>query len=211
MGFLNWFQEKLSSPQRALQAPSGRRPVTRREVPDRFVAGDVSEHRFADLTGRWGGFYVQCGAAHPVAANLVVASGRLTGTMTDRAMESERSVFEKAGLPPQADVQITACLRELLSAATVRYIPELSSESALEGSVQGREVSFRKTYPGEHITVRRIGDRFVGAIIERHVVHYRGELNDAGTKIEGNWWTEPLLGGGGRSAKGSFVLRRYPA
>jgi hypothetical protein len=100
MGFLNWFQEKLSSPRRALQAPSGRRPVTRREVPDRFVAGDVSEHRFADLTGRWGGFYVQCGAAHPVAANLVVASGRLTGTMIDREMESERSVFERAGLPP---------------------------------------------------------------------------------------------------------------
>ncbi|HJZ95624.1 MAG TPA: hypothetical protein VKE70_03915 [Candidatus Solibacter sp.] len=41
--------------------------------------------------------------------------------------------------------------------------------------------------------VYRIGDRHVGTILERHVVHYWGELNHAGTNIEGNWWIEPVL------------------
>jgi hypothetical protein len=217
MGFLDWFRPKPSPPQDSLQSRSDCSAVANRNALDRFFAANASEDRSAELTGRWEGSYIQCGADHAIAADLIVAGGRLTGTMTDGETESERSVFEmalEAGLPPGADELIIAQLRQLVPdapGAPVRSVTQLPSASVLEGSVRGRFVSFRKIYRGEHFSGYRVGDRYVGVVLEHHVVHYQGELNDSGTEIQGNWWIEPARGAGGRRAEGSFWLRRLAA
>ena len=166
-----------------------------------------------DLTGRWAGHYWQRGRAHPITAELTQAGERLTGTMRDAETEFEKSVFEaaaEAGLPPGADEQIVAGLREMLPDARgpVRSTTRLPATSVLEGDVRGRTVSFRKTYQGEHFAGFRVGDREVGVVLEGHVVHYRGQVNDAGTAVEGQWWIDPPPGRGGRRAEGTFTLRR---
>jgi hypothetical protein len=192
-------------------------PVANRNVLDCFFAGNAAGDLSPNLTGRWEGNYVQYGAAHAIAADLVVVGGRLTGRMTDRETQSERSVFEMAlgaGLPPGADELIIAHLRQLVPdapGAPVRSVTHLPPASVLEGSVRGRSVCLRKIYQGEHFSGYRVGDRYVGVVLEHHVVHYQGELDDAVTEIHGKWWIEPARGAGGRRAEGSFSLRRLAA
>jgi hypothetical protein len=172
---------------------------------------------FRQKTGRWEGYHVQQSAARAIVADLVVADRGLTGTMTDSETKSEPSAIEmalEAGLPAGAEGLIIAHLRELISdarSASVRSVTLLPSESVLEGSVRGRLVSFRKTYHGEHFSGYRVGDRYVGVVIEHHVVDYWGKLNDSGTQIQEKWWIEPVRGAGGRRAEGSFLLCRLAA
>jgi hypothetical protein len=165
------------------------------------------------MTGTWIGHYTQHGRSHPITAELTQVGTRLTGTMHDSDTESERSVFEtaaEAGLPPGADEEIVLGLRKMFvdaPQAPVRCAALLPAESRLEGEVRDRTVSFLKTYQGEHFTGFRVGDRYVGAVIEGHQVHYRGELSRDGTSIEGRWWIAPPTEGGVRT-EGGFLLRR---
>jgi hypothetical protein len=166
------------------------------------------------LTGRWSGHYQQFGTPHPISAHLVQQGVRLSGSMRDGETNSERSVFEaamEAGLPPGADEEIIARLREqypdVPASAPVRAVTSLPAESVLEGMVQGRQVYFLKTYQGEHFSGLRVGNRRVGRTVDRHEVHYQGKVNADGTVIEGNWWIEPTQRGE-RRAEGSFQLKR---
>ena len=170
--------------------------------------------RDRDLTGRWDGSYFQHDRHHPIAAELVQVGERLTGSMRDGETDRSSSVFQvafEAGLPPGADEQIVARLREAFPdepAAPIRYLSHLPPASALEGWVRGTALYFLKTYQGTHTGGFAVGDRLVGHRIEGHAVHYSGKLSPDGLEIEGRWWIDPLCESGGRRTEGSFALRR---
>jgi hypothetical protein len=167
-----------------------------------------------DLTGRWDGSYFQHDRPHPISAELVQAGEHLTGSMRDGETDTTSSVFDvafEARLPPGADEQIVARLREAFpdaAATPIRYLTHLPSESALEGWVRGTALDFLKTYQGTHYGGFAVGDRLVGHRTEGHAVHYSGKLSPDGSEIEGRWWIDPPPGSGERRTEGSFTLRR---
>jgi hypothetical protein len=167
-----------------------------------------------DVTGRWVGHYAQYSETHGIAADLVQTGQRLAGTMSDLAPKREQTVFEvalQAGWPPGADEQIIAQLRELFPdapRAPIRYLNEMPAASTLAGKIEGRAVSFLKTYEGEYRTGYLVGDRFVGETISQHEVHYQGRLSADGTEIEGKWWIQRDTEMGLRRLEGDFLLRR---
>jgi hypothetical protein len=164
------------------------------------------------LTGQWTGHYVQRDRRHAIAARLVQANECLTGSMCDEDTDSERSVFEvacEAGLPPGADEQIIARLRELFPdapATPIRYVTHLPKDSILEGWVRGRNVYFKKTYQGTHFGGYKVGDKVVGDENPGHAVHYQGQVSVDGSGIEGKWWIDPV--GAAHRTEGTFALRR---
>jgi hypothetical protein len=168
-----------------------------------------------DVTGRWVGHYGQFSQTHAIAADLVQTGARLAGTMADLTPKRERSVFEaavEAGWPPGADEQIIAQLRELFPdapRAPIRYLNEMPASSVLAGKVEGRSVSFLKTYEGELRSGYLVGDRFVGETIPRHAVHYEGRLSADSTEIEGKWWIPQDRERNARRLEGDFFLRRH--
>jgi hypothetical protein len=167
-----------------------------------------------NITGLWAGDYWQHGRPQPIVANLVQEGERLTGSMRDGVTDKEYSVTElafEAGLPPGGDEQIVDRLRKMFPdapATEIRYVTHLPPESALEGSVKGAEVYFKKTYEGTHYGGYQIGDKLVGYQNAAHVVHYGGRVSSNGEEIDGKWWIENTLGHGPRLGEGSFTLRR---
>jgi hypothetical protein len=103
-----------------------------------------------NLTGAWVGHCVQRDQPHGLHAELVQTRNRIHGMMRDQDTEPESTVYEaaaSAGLPPGADEQITAKLRELAPdepRAPIRFITYLPPDSILEGHMKGGEVYFLK-------------------------------------------------------------------
>ncbi len=167
-----------------------------------------------NLTGPWAGSYCQHGRSQPIAADLVQAGERLSGSMTDAVTDSDRSVTEvalEANLPPGGDEQIVDWLRRMFPdapATEVRYVTHLPPDSALEGWVKGLEVYFLKVYEGTHYGGYLIGDKLVGHQNPTHVVHYGGRVSSDGQSIEGKWWIEDAPGSGRRQTEGEFTLER---
>ena len=167
-----------------------------------------------DLTGDWVGVYYQGGAERPIHARLIQRGDRLTGSMRDGQPDIESSVFDLAvgaGLPPGADEQIEAQLRQAIPdapAGPIRYITHLPPDSALDGRVEGRTVAFRKTYLGAHFGGYRLGDKLVGFQKDEHHVEYEGRLSPDGTTIEGRWWIDPDPDSRGTRTVGEFELCR---
>ena len=167
-----------------------------------------------NLTGTWVGDYSQHSRSSPITAELVQSGDRLTGSMRDGEPDRTSTVFEvaaEAGLPPGADEQIVARLRESFPDAPsseIRYVTHLPPESALEGRVRGSTVTFLKTYRGDHFSGYKVGDRLVGHRVSGHAVQYSGRLSPDGMEIEGRWWIDPDPESGGIRAEGSFLLRR---
>jgi hypothetical protein len=95
-----------------------------------------------NLTGRWDGDYYQHDRPHPILAELVQAGEQLTGSMRDGETDTASSVFDvafEAGLPPGADEQIVARIREAFPdapATPIRYVTHLPPESDLVGWVR---------------------------------------------------------------------------
>jgi hypothetical protein len=169
-----------------------------------------------NVTGHWNGFYSQYDRSHPISADLVQSGDRLTGQMRDEETDSDCSLSEmatRAGLPPGADEQILARLRDMVpdsSGKPVRYASHLPPTSRLEGQVRGQSISFIKKYQGVSFSGFRVGDRLVGVENRAHAVHYQGRLSDDGTEIEGQWWIEADRQHGTVRTEGRFVLRRQP-
>jgi hypothetical protein len=169
-----------------------------------------------NLTGRWIGQYFQRDRPYAIAADLVQAGDRLTGTMRDAVTDREHSVFEaaaEAGLPPGADEHIVAGLRRMMPdapAAPIRCVSHLPPESTLEGQITGRRVYFLKSYQGTHFSGYRVGDKLVVHENSSHAVHYGGQLTPDGMEIEGTWWIDPPRGlaRGTQRTEGRFCLRR---
>ncbi|MFI5456774.1 MAG: hypothetical protein ACHRXM_15110 [Isosphaerales bacterium] len=170
--------------------------------------------REMNLTDRWVGNYFLHGRPWPVAADLVQAGERLTGSMRDGVTDREYSVTEvalEAGLSPGVDEQIVDRLRRMFPdapATPIRYVTHLPPDSALEGWVKDLEVYFLKAYEGTHYGGYQIGDKLVGFQKAAHVVHYGGRVSSDGEEIEGKWWIEDTPGHGPRRAEGAFTLRR---
>ncbi len=166
-----------------------------------------------DLTGVWAGHYAQRDRSHAIHADLVQTGHLLTGVMRDHDTKVENSLFEsaaEAGLPPGADEQIALRLRELYPEdrhAPIRRAMSLPSTSLLMGHVQTSTVYFLKSYQGDHFSGYRIGERRIGVTIAGHSVHYRGQINDAGTEIQGEWRIDPVAQMS-RRTEGAFLLRR---
>jgi hypothetical protein len=169
-----------------------------------------------NVTGRWFGHYLQHDVKHLLTADLVQDGVRLTGTMRDHETEFDRSVFDAmadAGLPPGADEQIIAQLRQAVPGAAnrpVRYVSHLPPESTLEGLLQGQTVYWLKTYQGTEFGGYRVGDEHVGVEVTNPQVHYRGEVSADGTVIEGTWWIDANPRYGTVRTQGQFSLRRRP-
>ena len=168
----------------------------------------------AELTGRWVGHYRQRDREYPIAAELVQVGQRLSGSMRDGQPDRECSTFEaafEAGLPPGADEQIEARLREIVPeapAGPIRYVSNLPTTATLEGVRRGQRVSFLKTYQGTSFGGYKVGDKLVGVRMDGHSVHYEGQLSPDGLVIEGRWWIDADPGYGTRRTEGLFMLRR---
>jgi hypothetical protein len=151
----------------------------------------------SDVTGRWVGHYVQRGKEFPISAELSHVGDRLTGSMRDGQTDHENSVFEAvaaAGLPPGADEQVVARLRQMVpdaASGTVRSFARLPAGARLEGHVSGRTISFLKTYQGTSFGGYRVGDKLIGCERPGHSVHYEGQLTADGSTIAGRWWIDP--------------------
>jgi hypothetical protein len=167
-----------------------------------------------DLTGRWTGHYLQHGQPHPIAVELVQRGEHLAGAMADGSTVFTRSVSEMAmaeGLPPGADEQIVARLREQWPDAPPGPVvaeSELPPTSQIEGEVVGDAVTFHKTYDGTHFAGFRVGDVRVGVMTEGHSVQYRGHVRDNGRLIEGRWTIPSEPGSGRGRIEGEFQLQR---
>jgi hypothetical protein len=169
------------------------------------------------LTGRWTGYYVQKDQHRAIAAELVQRNDRLEGAMHDLQTRFEMSVYEMAaecGLPPGADEQIVAKLRQEhadQARGPIRALMTLPDESTVQGNVRGQSVYFRKTYTGEAFSGYSVGSKEVGVRVMGHCVHYRGTLSDDGQSLEGTWWIEADLKKNLRRCEGPFLLRREGA
>jgi len=167
-----------------------------------------------NLSGRWVGDYYQHNRPHPISLDLIQEGERLTGSMIDGETDRESSVFEasvEAGMPPGADEQIVALVKEMFPEApadSIRYVSHLPPKSSIEGWVRGSTVYLLKTYEGCHIGGYKVGDKILGHLVENHHVHYRGNLSPGGSKIEGRWWIESEPGQGTARNEGSFELGR---
>jgi hypothetical protein len=161
------------------------------------------------------GYYTQHGKEYPITADLLHSGARLSGTMCDGHTDGEYSLFEvaqEAGLPPGADEQIEAKVREVLPdapAGPIRYVSRLPSGSVLEGRCKGPTVYFLKTYQGSSFSGYKAGDQLLGIKKEGHAVHYEGCLSPDGMEIEGRWWIDADPEYGTRRTEGLFLLRRH--
>ena len=170
-----------------------------------------------NLTGTWVGDYSQHSRPSPITAELVHSGDRLTGSMWDGTPDRTSTVFEVAaeeGLPPGADEQIVARLREMFPDAPsseIRYVTHLPPESALEGRVRGSTVTFLKTYRGDHFSGYKVGDRLVGHRVSGHAVQYSGRLSPDGMEIEGDGGSTrtPSPGPSGPKARSCSDGRRW--
>ena len=127
-------------------------------------------------------------------------------------MRRDPSRRRAAWMITSTDEQIISRLREQFpdeGGAPISASMTLPPESVLEGTVEGRTVSFVKTYQGDAFSGFQIGSRRVGLSFSGHGVHYRGELSADGQTIEGQWWLEPDPDKGvTRRAEGTFLLRK---
>jgi hypothetical protein len=167
-----------------------------------------------NLSGRWVGHYTQRDRPHPIEAMLRQDGSRLSGWMRDGETQFERSVFEvaaEAGLPPGADEQIIAQLRQTVpgaGSARIRYVSQLPSDSVLAGGVKGQRAWWLKTYQGTEFGGYRVGEEAVGVEITNPEVHYEGSISADGSVIEGRWWIDARADQGTTYTEGTFVLRR---
>lgn len=167
-----------------------------------------------NLTGHWTGSYSQNAAAHPIEATITQTGDQISGTMRDVQPDRELTVFDAAaecGLPPGADEQIEAKLREMFPDAAscpIRYITHLPPDSSLNGHIKDSLLYFLKSYIGEHYGGYKVGERFIGETTEGHSVHYEGKISSDAQTIEGTWWINPPAKSRERRVDGSFTLRR---
>lgn len=142
-----------------------------------------------DLTGAWHGHYEQHGSRHGMAMNVVQKGESLVGSMRD----DETLWMSHDTLVREGDEK---------TSHPVDVLTELPAESVIEGEVQGRAVTFVKSYRGTHRFTVWLREHSVSSQVDGHQVQYRGEADVEGRIVRGEW---SILGGGG---SGAFELRR---
>jgi hypothetical protein len=167
-----------------------------------------------NLTGRWLGHYLQYGEEYPIAADFLENGELLSGFMYDGQPDRTYSVWQmavEAGLPPRADEQIEAKLREMapdVPAGPIRYVSHLPPNSILQGRTTCQTVYFLKTYQGSAFAGYQVGNHLLGTRKADHEVHYEGQLSPDGLVMEGRWWIDADPASAAPVAEGQFHLRR---
>ncbi|MEQ1633815.1 MAG: hypothetical protein ABL997_15650 [Planctomycetota bacterium] len=135
-----------------------------------------------DLSGAWKGHYLQNGRAHAITMRVVHKGQSLMGSMHDEEtmwISHDELATDRPGedAPPPRPIDV---------------LTVLPPESTIEGDVDGRSVSFCKRYRGTHSFTLLIGDDSVSAELEGHRVWYRGELDQSGSVLRGEWSIPPF-------------------
>jgi hypothetical protein len=173
-----------------------------------------------NLSGSWQGHYRQFGRKFPIGAELRQDGTRLTGNMWDEvtrvshSLADELETLEGSRLGRDTIGMVLAAPFAGAGASDVRSDTELPRDSSLEGEVQGRVVSFVKTYLGpQHKTVQH--GALQVAEVTRSSILYAGEVDAGGRIIAGTWTVRPaswvqraILRLFGLRQRGEFVLQR---
>jgi hypothetical protein len=129
--------------------------------------------RAFDLSGSWQGHYLQSGGRHGISMRVVQRGQSFVGHMHDASTilaGRTRMQTENSGT------------------TEVELLSTLPADSTVEGEVDGRRVTFMKSYRGKATTSVFVPDRgpmqfeFPG-----HQVHYIGILDDSGHVLHGHW------------------------
>lgn len=152
-----------------------------------------------DLTGAWQGHYVQNRGRHGIAMRVVQRGQSFVGAMRDTdTLLAGRAVVRA----PAADA---AAAPAVVGEAEV--LSSLPEHSTVEGEIEGRIVTFVKTYRGNSSLDVWVPGRPPGKVeVKGHQVHYRGTLAADRDELTGYWTITPARGG--PRLRGAFVLRR---
>ena len=148
-----------------------------------------------DLTGTWEGHYRQGGGSHGIQMQVVQRGQSFVGRMRD----ASTVLAGQEELPLPGNERTAA-----------QVLSTLPADSTVEGEVEGRVVTFVKSYRGKATTNVWVPDR--GSMtfeFPAHQVHYLGTLDAAGTALSGSW----RIGGqnGVPRQRDRFELRRVEA
>ena len=150
-----------------------------------------------DLSGEWQGHYEQNRRQHGISMRVVQRGQSFVGAMRD---VDTLLASAEALTPPSGD----GTKPETVQAEVLSSLPE---HSTIEGEIEGRLVSFVKSYRGTSTThVRVPGRAQMTFAAPGHQVQYRGTLTPAGDEFAGYWTIPPRHGE--RTLRGRFVLRR---
>lgn len=152
-----------------------------------------------DLSGDWTGHYEQDGGRHGLSMRVVQRGQSFVGAMrdVDTLMASREVLHARAADGSQQP--------EIIGEAEV--LSSLPEHSTIEGEVEGRLVTFVKSYQGKSSTnVWVPGRAKMQFESPGHQVNYRGTLDATGTELAGHWTIPPKHGG--LVLRDRFLLRR---
>lgn len=150
-----------------------------------------------DLSGEWQGHYEQNRRQHGISMRVVQRGQSFVGAMRD----ADTLLASSEPLQPPTG---GGAVQPIAHAEVLSSLPE---HSTVEGEVEGRLVSFVKSYRGTSSTSFWVPGRAKLKIeAPGHQVHYRGTLDASGAEFAG-YWTIPA-GRGSRTLRGRFLLRR---
>ncbi len=152
-----------------------------------------------DLTGDWEGHYVQDRGRHGISMRVVQRGQSFVGAMrdADTLLSSRQELHAPAGDDGKHPEPLGEV--EVLSA-----VPE---HSTIEGEVEGRVVTFVKSYRGNSSTsVWGPGGAKVHVETPGHQVNYRGTLDVRGDEFAGHWSIPSP--DGDKPLRDRFLLRR---
>ena len=162
-----------------------------------MLAG-VTTH--ADLSGDWEGHYVQDGRTHGITMRVAQRDQSFVGEMRDAdTLLAGSQKLDRAAMG--GDTMAERLFGE------IEILAELPERSIVEGEVQGRVVTFTKTYQGPtHTSVRLAGKTEIVLQVTGHAVRYLGTVATDGRELAGHWSIEPK--DGSPRLRDRYLLRR---
>jgi hypothetical protein len=154
-----------------------------------------------DLTGDWTGHYEQNRGRHGISMRIVQRGQSFVGAMRDAdTMLSSRERLHAVGDDGKRPDEINE----------VEVLSTLPEHSTIEGEVEGRVVTFVKSYRGTSTTsVWGAGGAKADFEAPGHQVNYRGTLDARGDEFAGHWTIEGA--DDGPKLRDRFLLRRTRA
>ena len=153
-----------------------------------------------DLTGTWEGHYLQTGRRHGISMQVVQRGQSFVGRMrdVDTVLASQEQLRTPNSKNPKVEV--------ITNADVMSTLPEFS---IVEGEVEGRVVTFVKSYQGKSTTSVWVGDTATRTFeFPGHQVNYVGTLDVKGEVLHGHWSIPPR--NGEKALRDRFELRRAP-
>ena len=168
------------------------------------------------LSGRWDGAYAQHGRSFPIQAALKHRGNKLSGSMVDMEPchnQSLRAMLQESHMSNDEIEQFVAEIRSQFPdtpEGEIDYRSQLPEKSLVDGTVDGRQVSFVKRYEGYMEIEYVLNDLALPDTVHCELIHYTGELSENCNTIAGEW-TIPPPDDNGATVSGTFQLvRRSP-